>query len=57
MSKVLVYLQEKIKWMERLKILKGQLETVNRRTDNTMAKKKKDKRTNNNLLDCHFGFL
>jgi len=33
-----------------LKIPKGQSEAVNQRmTDNTMAKKKKDKRTNNDL--------
>ena len=34
-----------------LKIPKGWSESVNRRTDNTMAKKKKYKRTNNDLLN------
>ena len=32
-----------------MKIPKGQSETVNRRTDNTMTKRKKDKRTNNDI--------
>ena len=30
-----------------MKIPKGKSESVNRRTDNTMAKRKKDKRINN----------
>jgi hypothetical protein len=32
-----------------LKIAKGKSEAVNRRTDNTMAKRKLDQRTNNDL--------
>ena len=37
-----------------LKIPKGQSETAyRRRTDNTMAKKKEDKRTNNDLQNIH----
>ena len=32
-------------------------EFVNRRTDNTMAKKKRDKRTNNNLQNIHIKLM
>ena len=32
-----------------MKIQKGQSESVNRRTENSMAKRKKNKRTNNDL--------
>jgi len=31
----------------------GYSESVNRRTDNTMAKRKRTKRTNNNLQNIH----
>ena len=36
-----------------LKIPKGKSESVYRRTDNTMAKKNKYKRTNNDLQNIH----
>ena len=36
-----------------LKISKGQSETVHRRRDNTMAKRKKYKRTNNDQQNKH----
>ena len=37
-----------------LKIPKGQSESVNRRTDNTMAKRNKDRRTNNDLQNIPY---
>jgi hypothetical protein len=41
-------------WKKSLKIPKGQSESVYRRTtDNTMAKRKKYKRTNNDLQNMH----
>ena len=41
-------------WKKSLKIPKGQSETVyRRRTDNTMAKRKKHKRTNNDRQNIH----
>jgi len=37
-----------------LKIPKGQSESVNRRADNTMAKRNKDRRTNNDLQNITY---
>jgi len=44
-----------LKFKKSLKIPKGQSESVyrRRRTDNTMAKNKKYKRTNNDLQNIH----
>jgi hypothetical protein len=39
--------------LKSLKIPKRKSEYVNRRTENTMAKRKKDKRTNNDLQNIH----
>jgi hypothetical protein len=44
---------ELVVYLESLKIIKGQSESVCRRTDSTMAKKKKYKRANNDQQNIH----
>ena len=58
MSKVLIYLQEKNIVDGKFEDIKGAIRNRQSKKDRQHnGQKKKDKRTNNNLLDGHFGFL